>query len=98
MVVKSSGDENGMSMDSMNAKENLFWGLVVKPDKLYMQEAPESFHVSMACVEPQSASGGATSIYLIRDGEDADPEEREVLICTLRSVIIKCKIDLWALR
>ena len=46
----------------------------------------------MACVEPQSASGGATSIYLIRD--NGDPEEREVLICTLRSVIIKCKIDL----
>ena len=96
MVVKSSGDENGMSMDSMDAKENLFWGLVVKPDKLYMQEAPESFHVSMACVEPQSASEGATSIYLIRD--NGDPEESEVLdgrlICTLRSVIIKCKIDL----
>ena len=58
----------------------------------YEYEAPESFHVSMACVEPQSASGGATSIYLIRD--NGDPEEREVLICTLRSVIIKCKIDL----
>ena len=46
----------------------------------------------MAWVEPQSASGGATSIYLIRD--IWDPEEGEVLICTLRSVIIKCKIDL----
>ena len=44
----------------------------------YEQEAPESFHVSMACVEPQSASGGATSIYLIRD--NGDPEEREVLV------------------
>ena len=55
----------------------------------------------MACVEPQSASGGATSIYLIRD--NGDPRRvrsssgrrfSEVLICTLRSVIIKCKIDL----
>ena len=45
----------------------------------YEQEAPESFHVSMACVEPQSASGGATSIYLDKDGE-------EFLLCNLRSV------------
>ena len=33
VVVKSFGDDNGMSMDSMDAKENLFWGLVLKPDK-----------------------------------------------------------------
>ena len=32
VVLKSSCD-NGMSMDSMDAKENLFWGLVLKPDK-----------------------------------------------------------------
>ena len=33
VVVRSCGDDNGMSMDSMDAKENLFWGLVLKPDK-----------------------------------------------------------------
>jgi len=72
----------------MAERQNLFWNLVLRPDPdWYEYEAPESFHVSMACVEPQSASGGATSIYLDKDGE-------EFLLCNLSSKQNNVSLDL----
>jgi len=51
-------------------KEEMFWGLIVKPDKRFQQTVEQSFHVSKACVDP-STSSGVTSIFVeVDSGEE----------------------------
>ena len=48
----------------------------------YEQDVPESFHVSKACVEPQSTGGGPTSVYQEKEGG-----AEEFLLCNLSSKV-----------
>ena len=86
-----SGRGKGGKVKTKDIKENLFWGLILKPDKRYEQEAPESFHVSKACVEPQSVAGGGglTSVYLEKEGG-----AEEFLLCNLSSKETNVNLDL----
>ena len=74
----------------MEIEENLFWGLVLKPGKRYEQAAPGSLHVSKACVEPQSVTGGwVTRVYLKKEGG-----AEEFLLCSLSSKEVNKTLDL----
>ena len=74
----------------MEIEENLFWGLVLKPGKRYEQAAPGSLHVSKACVEPQSVTGGwVTRVYLKKEGG-----AEEFLLCSLSSKEANVTLDL----
>merc|ERR1711963_508737 len=66
---------------------NMFWGLILKPEKRYEQVVETPFHVSKACVEPTTAKGGFTSIYIEVDDE-------EFLVCNLSDKIVNENLNL----
>lgn len=47
----------------------MFWALVILPNKRYTQEVSKSFHVSMACMDLESADQEYTSVILEMNDE-----------------------------
>jgi len=48
----------------METSKNIFWGLVVKPNKRYETEVQEPFRITKACLEPSTAEGKVSSLFI----------------------------------
>merc|ERR1719234_2031401 len=48
----------------MEAPENMFWGLVVKPGKRYESKVANAFRLTKACLEPSTAGGKVSSVMV----------------------------------
>eukprot|EP00090_Calanus_glacialis_P001782 TRINITY_DN11314_c0_g1_i1.p1 TRINITY_DN11314_c0_g1~~TRINITY_DN11314_c0_g1_i1.p1 ORF type:complete len:382 (-),score=124.86 TRINITY_DN11314_c0_g1_i1:29-1105(-) len=48
----------------MDPPRNMFWGLVVKPNKRYETEVQEPFRITKACLEPSTAEGKVSSLLI----------------------------------
>jgi len=48
----------------MAPPRNMFWGLVVKPNKRYETEVQEPFRITKACLEPATADGKVSSLMI----------------------------------
>ncbi|XP_066994492.2 46 kDa FK506-binding nuclear protein [Anabrus simplex] len=66
----------------------MFWGLVMEPGKRYAQTVDKSFHISMACMEPNSSDNDFVPVML-------DIENQEYILCNLhKHKGIQCQLDL----
>ncbi|KAG8226992.1 hypothetical protein J437_LFUL000297 [Ladona fulva] len=54
----------------------MFWALVILPNKRYTQVVSKSFHVSMACLDLESADGEATSVMV-------EVNDDKLILCNL---------------
>jgi len=48
----------------MEAPQNMFWGLVVKPGKRYESKVANAFRLTKACLEPSTAGGKVSSVMV----------------------------------
>jgi len=72
----------------MDPSKNIFWGLVVKPGKRYETEVQEPFRITKACIEPSSAGGKISSVFVECDNNE------EFIIANLNTKNLNETIDL----
>jgi len=54
----------------METTRNIFWGLVIKPNKRYETEVQEPFRITKACLEPSTAEGKVSSLFIECDNSE----------------------------
>jgi len=72
----------------MDPSKSIFWGLVVKPGKRYETEVQEPFRITKACLEPASAGGKVSSVFVECDNSE------EFIIANLNAKNFNETIDL----
>jgi len=72
----------------MDPSRNIFWGLVVKPGKRYETEVQEPFRITKACLEPATAGGKVSSVFVECDNNE------EFIIANLNAKNFNETIDL----
>merc|ERR1711862_620517 len=72
----------------MDSSRNIFWGLVVKPGKRYETEVQEPFRITKACLEPATAGGKVSSVFVECDNNE------EFIIANLNAKNFNETIDL----
>lgn len=72
----------------MDPSKNIFWGLVVKPGKRYETEVQEPFRITKACLEPATAGGKVSSVFVECDNNE------EFIIANLNAKTFNETIDL----
>merc|ERR1719320_2175661 len=72
----------------MDSSRNIFWGLVVKPGKRYETEVQEPFRITKACLEPATADGKISSVFVECDNNE------EFIIANLNAKNFNETIDL----
>merc|ERR1712106_608626 len=77
-----------MGVLKMDSSKNIFWGLVVKPGKRYETEVQEPFRITKACLEPASAGGKVSSVFIECDNSE------EFIIANLNAKNFNETIDL----
>ncbi|XP_071449916.1 46 kDa FK506-binding nuclear protein isoform X2 [Hetaerina americana] len=66
----------------------MFWALVIEPNKRYTQVVSKSFHVSMACMDLETADGEVTSVML-------EVGDEKLILCNLsKSKSVQQPLDL----
>lgn len=69
-------------------KSNIFWGLIVKPSKRYETTVQEAFRITKACIEPASAKGDVSSVFVECDNQE------EFIVANLQSKTLNESLDL----
>lgn len=69
-------------------KSNIFWGLIVKPSKRYETTVQEAFRITKACIEPASAKGDVSSVFVECDNQE------EFIVANLQSKNLNESLDL----
>jgi len=59
-----------LMVSKMDSSRNIFWGLVVKPGKRYETEVQEPFRITKACLEPATADGKISSVFVECDNHE----------------------------
>jgi len=72
----------------MDPSRNIFWGLVVKPGKRYETEVQEPFRITKACLEPATAGGKVSSVFVECDNNE------EFIIANLNAKNFNETVDL----
>merc|ERR1719318_1480252 len=72
----------------MDPSRNIFWGLVVKPGKRYETEVQEPFRITKACLEPATAGGKISSVFVECDNNE------EFIIANLNAKNFNETVDL----
>jgi len=69
-------------------KSNIFWGLIVKPSKRYETTVQEAFRITKACIEPATAKGDVSSVFVECDNQE------EFIVANLQSKTLNESLDL----
>jgi len=72
----------------MERSSSIFWGLVVKPSKRYETTVQQAFRISKACLEPSTAKGDISSVFVECDNQE------EFIIANLQSKTLNESLDL----